>query len=112
MRAPAVARSYRFLVEAVGDYGWRVVQQTACWEGQGDCARRPIFASGFDNVDQLQVGVGRRRRVIGAVEAKKRPRRRSAGRQRRSLGLQGGACRLKLKSVRREAGPKRKAEFI
>ena len=58
MRPLAVARSYRFLVEGVGDGGWRVVQQTACREGKRDFARRPIFAGALDVLDQT---AGRRR---------------------------------------------------
>jgi len=76
----AVARSYRFLVEGVSHGGFRVVQQTARWKRKGDFARRPIFAGVFDALDKTQVGVARRRRMIGCIEAKKCPARRVAGR--------------------------------
>src|SRR5271166_4627015 len=99
MRAPAVARSYRLLVEGVGYGGRRNVQQTARREGQRDFARRAVSAGALDNLDDIQVGVGRRRRVIGFTEAKKRPRGCNAWRQRRSPGLQGCACRFVLKAA-------------
>jgi hypothetical protein len=57
----AVARSYFFLVEGGDDGGFGVVQQTARREG--------------------------RRWVIGFIEAKERPVRRVAGRERRGIGL-------------------------
>ena len=46
MRAPAVARPDRLLVERLGDGGWRVVQQD-CAAGlrKGDLARRPVLAA-------------------------------------------------------------------
>ena len=107
MRPLAVARSNRFLVKGVGDDGWRVVQQTARRERKGDFARPPILAGALDNLNQAQVGVARRRRVIGFIESKKRPAHCASRRQRRGIGLQGRACGLVLKARRRQARPER-----
>jgi len=94
----AVARSYFFLVEGVGDGGFGVVQQTARREGKGDFERRPTFTRVFDAFDQAEVSVARRRWVIRFIEAKERPARPIAGRERRCFGLQGCARRLELRA--------------
>ena len=76
MRAPAVTRLYRLLVERLRDGGAGFMQQTSRRGGQGDFARRPVLAGAFDSLDLAQVGVARRRGVVGLEEAKKRPGRR------------------------------------
>ena len=103
MRAPAVAHPDRLLVERLGDGGRRVVQKTARRDRQDDFARRPVLAGALDRFDQAQVGVARRRRVIGRRRGRKMSTTSPApGASVAGFRLQGRASGLELKALRRQ----------
>src|ERR1700722_4406271 len=112
MRASAVSRSDRFIIERLSDGGAGGMKQTSRWGGEGDIAPRPVFAGAFHGVNLAQVGVARCRGVVRLKEAKKRPGRLSASLKRYSLRLQSRARRLVLKAFGRQVGPEGNVELI
>ena len=86
-----------------GDRGGRIVQKATRREDEGDFARRPILLA-ERHIDGRQVSVGRRRWMIGFVEAKKRPGRQRPARGSR-LGLQGRAWRSQIEGGAKADSP-------
>ena len=96
MRAPPVALRRGLSVQNIGDGGWRIVQDAPRRAGQRNPSWPPCEACFFNSVDLRQIGVGRRRGMIGSVRAEECPGRGCARRQSRSFRLKRRAGRLIL----------------
>ena len=90
MRAAAIARRDRARRAHRRPSGGRVLQQAQRRGRQGGFRRARAKASPRARRRRsVKVGVGRRRRMIGLIEAEKRPRAAAAGRQRTPLSTAG-----------------------
>ena len=112
MRAAAVARPYFGLGQTFGDGDRRCVDDGARRLDKGDLALLPACGDLFDLVDEGEVGVGRRRGMVGLEDAEERPRRRRPRREGHGSRLKRRAAGLVLQALRGEVHAEAKRNSI
>ena len=111
MRAAAIARADRPIVQPIGDGDRRFMDERARRRGEDDLALPPACGDPFDLIDEREVGVGRGSGMIGLIGAEEGPARRRSRREGHGLRLKRRAAGLVLQALRGEGRAERQARF-